>query len=67
MPEAWTGRLIGKMHNKNVTYDELAEEMGVTKAYISMILNGKRKPPGIKKRMECSLDAIIQRKLDDTK
>ena len=67
MPEAWTGRLIGKMHNKNVTYDELAEEMGVTKAYISMILNGKRKPPGIKKRMECSLGAIIQRKLDDTK
>ena len=67
MPEAWTGRLIGKMHNKNVTYDELAEEMGVTKAYISMILNGKRKPLGIKKRMECSLNAIIQRKSDDTK
>lgn len=62
MPEAWTGELIGKMHNKNVTYDELAEEMGVTKAYISMILNGKRKPPGIKNRMKCALDAIIQRK-----
>lgn len=62
MPEAWTGNLIGKMHNKNVTYDELAEEMGVTKSYISMILNGKRKPPGIRKRMECSLDAVIQKK-----
>lgn len=39
MPEAWTGNLIGKMHNKGITYDDLAEEMGVTKSYISMILN----------------------------
>lgn len=62
MPEAWTGNLIGKMHNKDITYDELAEEMGVTKSYISMILNGKRKPPGIRKRMECALDSAIQKK-----
>ena len=62
MPEAWTGNLIGKMHNKNITYDELADEMGVTKSYISMILNGKRKPPGIRKRMECALDSAIQKK-----
>lgn len=62
MPEAWTGNLIGKMHNKGITYDELAEEMGVTKSYISMILNGKRKPPGIRKRMECALDSAIQKK-----
>lgn len=45
MPETWTGNLIGRMHNKGITYDDLAEEMGVGKAYISMILNGKRKPP----------------------
>lgn len=62
MPEAWTGNLIGKMHNKDITYDQLAEEMGVTKSYISMILNGKRKPPGIRKRMECALDSAIQKK-----
>lgn len=62
MPEVWTGNLIGKMHNKDITYDELAEEMGVTKSYISMILNGKRKPPGIRKRMECALDSAIQKK-----
>ena len=62
MPEAWTGNLIGKMHNNDITYDELAEEMGVTKSYISMILNGKRKPPGIRKRMECALDSAIHKK-----
>ena len=28
MPEKWTGRLIGKMHNKQITYEQLANEMG---------------------------------------
>lgn len=62
MPEAWTGNLIGKMHNKGITYDDLAEEMGVTKSYISMILNGKRKPPDIRARMYAAVSNIIQRR-----
>lgn len=61
MPEKWTGRLIGRMHNERITYEQLANEMGVNKAYISMILNGKRKPPNIQKRMEAAFDAIIKR------
>lgn len=60
MPEAWTGTLIGKMHNKGITYEDLANEMGVTKAYISMILNGSRKPEGIRKRMEEAVAAIVK-------
>lgn len=66
LPETWTGNLIGKMHNKGITYDDLAAEMGVGKAYISMILNGKRKPPDIRKRMESALDSAIQRKIGAT-
>ena len=62
MPETWTGNLIGKMHNKDVTYDELAEEMGVTKSYVSMILNGHRRPPDIRNRMEVAFNSIIQRR-----
>lgn len=61
MPEKWTGRLIGRMHNERITYEQLANEMGVSKAYISMILNGKRKPHNIQKRMETALEAIIKR------
>lgn len=61
MPEKWTGRLIGRMHNERITYEQLANEMGVNKAYISMILNGKRKPPNIQKRMETAFEAIIKR------
>ena len=62
MPEKWTGRLIGEMHNQNITYDDLAAELGVTKSYVSMILNGARKPNGIRKRMEEAIKAIIRKR-----
>ena len=62
MPEKWTGHLIGEMHNQRVTYDDLASELGVTKAYISMILSGRRKPEGIEERMKAALAAIIARR-----
>ena len=32
MPDAWTGVLVGKMHNKGVTYEALAAQLGVTNA-----------------------------------
>ena len=62
MPEKWTGELVGKMHVERVTYQELATEMGVTRAYISMILSGKRKPDGARERMEAALDSIVLRR-----
>ncbi len=62
MPEKWTGRLIGRMHNERVTYDQLGAEMGVGKAYISMVLNGRRNPRGIRERMEDAFEAIVQRR-----
>lgn len=40
MPDAWTGLLVGKMHNKKITYGMLASRLGVTKGYVSMVLNG---------------------------
>ena len=62
MPEKWTGELIGEMHNQRVTYDDIAGELGVTKAYVSMVLNGRRKPAGIKERMQAALTAIVERR-----
>lgn len=62
MNEKWTGVLVGKMHNERVTYDELAAEMDVTKSYISMILNGSRKPKGIRERMEDAFASVIEKR-----
>ena len=62
MPEKWTGKLIGKMHNAGVTYQELANEMGVTKPYVSMLLNSKRSPEGVQERMESAFRALLQKR-----
>ena len=62
MPEKWTGRLIGRMHNNKITFEDLAKELGVSKPYVSMILNGRRSPDGIRGRMESAVDRIIERK-----
>lgn len=62
MNEKWTGNLVGKMHNEGVTYQNMADEMSVTKSYISMILHGSRKPKGIKERMEEAFASIIEKR-----
>lgn len=62
MLEKWTGDLVGKMHTYRVTFDDVAKEIGVTKAYISMILNGNRTPANAQTRLEAAVDAIISRR-----
>ena len=64
MPEAWTGRLIGKMHNAGIKRVEFAEELGYKKAYITMILNGQRTPPGARAKLEAAFEAVKRRKED---
>ena len=64
MPEAWTGRLVGKMHNKEISCHELAGELGCSKAYVSMILNGRRNPHGARAKFEAAVDHIILRRKD---
>lgn len=67
MNEKWTGNLVGKMHNEGVTYQDIADEMAVTKAYISMILNGSRKPKGIRERMEKAFASVVEKRNNETK
>ena len=50
--------MVGEMHNRGVSMKELAEEAGFTLAYVSMILNGKRKPKNGRKRLEDALDRL---------
>lgn len=61
--EKWTGNLIGRMHVHDITYDDLASEVGWGKPYVSMILNGQRRPVGAREKLEAAVDAIIQRQV----
>ena len=62
MPESWTGRLIGKMHNNDISYEDVAKKLGYGKSYICLILNSKRKPPDIQKMMETAVNELIYEK-----
>ena len=55
----WIGDFVGRMHLHRVTITQIAQEMGVTREYLSMILNGHREPQGIDKRMNDALDRVI--------
>ena len=57
----WTGDIVGRMHLHRVTITQLAQEMGVSREYLSTILNGHRAPQGIEERMSCALDCIIEK------
>lgn len=65
-PEAWTGHLICRMHNNCVTLEQLAERLGWTKSYCSLILNSKRKPRGIREKMEAAVSELIKEKENKT-
>lgn len=62
MPEKWTGKLIGEMHNYGISRKDLAAELGVSKAYVTMVLNGQRTPPNARERLEVAYAAVLARK-----
>lgn len=66
MVQKWTGRLVGRMHNERIKVEDIASELGVTAAYVSMILNGKRNPPGARERLEQAFNAIIDKRAHTT-
>jgi predicted transcriptional regulator len=62
MPEKWTGDLVGRMHNERVGLDDIAAELGVTKAYVSMILSGTRRPSGAREKLETAFKAVVDKR-----
>lgn len=58
MPEEWTGRLIGDMHNAGVSRAEVARELGVSTAYVTMMLNGIRTPEGAEEKLRAAFERV---------
>ena len=59
MPKKWTGDLVGLMHNHKITIQMLADKLGVTNRYASMVLNGHREPAGAEERFRAAVDDLI--------
>lgn len=56
----WIGALIGRMHNNKISKTQLAEHLGVTREYVSMVLNGHRTPEGAEEKFNAALNQIIE-------
>lgn len=59
MSAQWTGDIISKLHIYHIKKKQLAERVGVTPEYLSMVLNGHRSPPDAEQRFRAALDALI--------
>lgn len=66
MKPKWTGELIAKMHVNEVSATELAQYMGVSKQYISYLLNNKRKTKNAEIVLNLAVDQLIQQKRGDS-
>lgn len=66
VPAQWTGELIGEMHLKKISKKQLAERLGVTPEYVSMVLNGHREPDGVEERFRDAVESLIQEQTQDS-
>lgn len=61
----WIGNFVGQLHCHKVTKTQIAQELGVTKEYLSAILNGHREPAGIEQRLYEALNSILKKRGED--
>ena len=59
MPKEWTGDLVGLMHNKKITFAQLAEKLGLSREYVSMVLNGHREPAGAEQKFRDAVNELV--------
>lgn len=60
MPAKWTGEIVGMLHVNDISQKELAEHLGLTRQYISLVLSSVREPAGMETRMKDAINEIVQ-------
>lgn len=61
----WIGEIVGQMHNNKVSKAQLAEHMGVSREYVSMILNGHRCPTGAEERLRSAVSELVEKNKEE--
>ena len=59
LPINWTGDLVGLMHVHKISKKQLADHIGVTREYVSLVLNGHREPKGAEEQFKTAVNEII--------
>lgn len=55
----WIADLVGQMHKYRITMKMLADKLGVTREYVSMVLNGHREPAGAEEKFSKAVEELI--------
>ena len=58
LPKKWTGTLVGFMHEHCISQIQLANELGLSTKYVSMVLNGHRDPADAEERFTAAAKRI---------
>ena len=59
MPAQWTGRIVGELHNNNLTAKELAREVNWNDKYLSQVLNSENPPRNAEEKLMSALNRLI--------
>lgn len=59
MPKKWTGNLVGLMHDHKITKTQLADHMGLSREYVSMVLNEHRVPADAEERFTQAVSELV--------
>lgn len=55
----WTADVVGQMHKWKITMKQLADHLGVSREYVSMVLNGHREPAGAEVKFRAAVDTLV--------
>lgn len=55
----WTADVVGQMHKWKIPMKQLADHLGVSREYVSMVLNGHREPAGAEVKFRAAVDALV--------
>ncbi|MEG1075007.1 MAG: helix-turn-helix transcriptional regulator [Ruthenibacterium sp.] len=66
MSAQWTAAFFGELKCNHISQKLLAEKIGVTPEYVSIILNGKREPKGAESKFRTALDKLILEKQENS-
>lgn len=60
MLDVWTGEVVGTMHIHGITVIQLAKKLGVSRGFVSNVLNGKKPLHGAEERFKAALMELIE-------
>ena len=58
--DSWIANAVGEMHINKISNIDISKKLGVTAEYVSMLLNGTKKPANAETRIMTAIDDIIR-------